>query len=92
MGDDKVIDLEKIQEELKECEARLARFGGEGAEKPEDLEGAEEELNYCKIQLQEAKDKSEDEWLSAKHSIVTRLERLKKRLDSRARRERGGIT
>jgi len=91
VSDEKGYGVEQIMKELAECEARLKKFRTEKADDSDDLGGIEEELNYCKVQLQEAKDKSEEAWGDAKHSIVTRLNSLKKRLDSRTRRQIGGI-
>jgi chromosome segregation ATPase len=91
VGDEKMRDADQINKELAECEARLKKFRAEPGEAPDDIDGIEDELNYCKVQLQEAKDKSAEAWADAKHTIVTRLDRLKRRLHSRTNRQTGGI-
>lgn len=91
MGDEKLQGVDRIMRELAECEARLRKYRVDRADAPEDLDGIEEELNHCKIQLEDAKEKSEEAWAEAKHTVVTRLDRLKRRLDSRAGRQTGGI-
>jgi peptidoglycan hydrolase CwlO-like protein len=86
--EDRTAYRKKIEEELDQCSTRLKELKGKA--KSEDLlselEELESEVKSCKVELAEIENRSEDEWVDAKHGLARRLDSMRRSMHLSARK------